>query len=46
LLSPRPTSSAAPAALAAAKKQAKPSHASAPVQLAPTAPAPAAAAND
>jgi hypothetical protein len=46
LLSPRPTSSAAPAALGAAKKQAKPSHASAPVQLAPTAPAPAAAAND
>jgi hypothetical protein len=40
LLSPRPTSSAAPAALAAAKKQpaGKP-RASAPVQLAPTAPA-------
>jgi hypothetical protein len=44
LLSPRPTSSAAPAALAAAKKQSapKPSHtSSAPVQLAPAA-APAA----
>jgi hypothetical protein len=44
LLSPRPTSSAAPAALAAAKKQSapKPSRtSSAPVQLAPAA-APAA----
>jgi hypothetical protein len=39
LLSPRPTSSAAPAALAAAKKQSatKPSRTSAPVQLAPAA---------
>jgi hypothetical protein len=49
LLSPRPTSSAAPAALAAAKKQPapKPSRATAPVQLAPAAPAePAATAND
>jgi hypothetical protein len=50
LLSPRPTSSAAPAALGAAKKPPaapKPSRAAAaPVQLAPPASAPAAAAND
>jgi hypothetical protein len=51
LLSPRPTSSAAPAALAAAKKQSapKPSRTSAPVQLAPAAapaPAPAPAASN
>jgi hypothetical protein len=46
LLSPRPTSSAAPAALAAAKKQAAPKpRPSAPVQLAPAAPA-AATSND
>jgi hypothetical protein len=40
LLSPRPTSSAAPAALAAAKKPSAPKRAAAPVQLAPTASAP------
>jgi hypothetical protein len=50
LLSPRPTSSAAPAALGSAKKPPtapKPSRAAtAPVQLAPPASAPAAAANE
>jgi hypothetical protein len=45
LLSPRPTSSAAPATLAAAKKQPAPKRSSTPVQLAPTASAPA-ASND
>jgi hypothetical protein len=48
LLSPRPTSAAAPAALSAAKKPAapKPSRAAAPVQLAPGAPASSTAADD